>query len=71
MIEYLLGLVSFPGITAADAAGLVLGNLNQQSLVWPPKKFLFLVEHQMLESSLRPCEPKICQATSPDTAHLS
>jgi len=71
MTEYLLGLVSFPGIAAADAACLVLVNLTQQSLFWPPKKFIFLVEHQMLESSLRPCGPKLRQAASPDTAPLS
>jgi len=59
MTEYLLGLVSLPGIAAADAACLLLANMDQQSLVWPPKKFIFLVEHQMLESSLRPCEPKL------------
>ena len=71
MTEYLLGLVSLPGIAAVDAACLVLVNLNQQSLVWPPKKFLFLVEHQMLEFSLWPCKPKLRQAASPDTTHLS
>ena len=71
MTEYLLGLVSLPGIAAADAACLVLVNLNQQSLVWPPKKFLFLIEHQMLESSLWPCGPKLHQAASPDTVRLS
>ena len=71
MTEYLLGLVSLPGIAAADATCLLLENLDQQSLVWLPKKFLFLIEHQMLESSLWPCGPKLRQATSPDTVPLS
>ena len=71
MTEYLLGLVSLPGISAADAGCLLQENLDQQSLVWLPKNFLFLVKHQMLEFSLRPCELKLRQAASPDTVHLS
>ena len=71
MTEYLLGLVSLPRIAAADAACLVLVNMNQQSLVWPPKNFIFLVEHQMLESSLQPYRPKLLLDASPDTAPLS